>query len=130
MSKTLKDIIVPRAGRNVPKGEEDFLDLHKVDEKDYPVKQKKDSDTHKASTKQKSDSKHGYMKPKESEKAYKNANEEFDVIDELSHKKDENDRKMNKKRALEKFLSQKNFIRRASSPGISTPSTSVDNGRI
>lgn len=36
MAKSLKDIIAPRAGRNVPKGEEDFLDNHKVDEKPYP----------------------------------------------------------------------------------------------
>jgi len=40
MAKSLKDIIIPRAGRNVPKGEADFLDVHKVSEKDYPVKQK------------------------------------------------------------------------------------------
>jgi hypothetical protein len=75
MPKTLKDIITPeRAGRNIPKGEEDFLDAHKVAETDYPVKQK--GDTHKASTEHKPDSKHGYTKPKESEKVYKATNEE------------------------------------------------------
>jgi hypothetical protein len=46
MAKSLRDIIVPRAGRNVPKGEADFLDTHKVVEKDYPVKQKPSNAPH------------------------------------------------------------------------------------
>jgi hypothetical protein len=76
MPKTLKDIITPeRAGRNIPKGEEDFLDAHKVAETDYPVKQKT-ANTHTASTEHKPDSKHGYTKPEESEKVYKATNEE------------------------------------------------------
>jgi hypothetical protein len=77
MPKSLKDIIGTRAGRDVPKGEEDFLDQHKVAEKDYPVKQKVSNIPFKADNIKKDDSlRHGHIAPGASESKYKNANEE------------------------------------------------------
>lgn len=79
MAKSLRDIIVPRAGRNVPKGEADFLDLHKVDEKDYPVKQKKIGQPHRTNdVKHHVDDRHGHTKPGQSELKYKEANEDVE----------------------------------------------------
>ena len=92
MAKTLKDIIVPRAGRNVPKGEEDFLGAHEVDEKDYPVKQKTDKLPHTPTTSHKPDDKHGYTADKESEKVYTKTNkksgvsESSDDVEELKNR--------------------------------------------
>lgn len=75
MAKTLKDIITPeRAGRNIPKGEEDFLGAHEVEEKDYPVKQKTNKLPHTPTTSHKPDGKHGYTADNESEKVYTNTN--------------------------------------------------------
>jgi hypothetical protein len=83
MAKSLKDIIGPRAGRNLAKGEEDFLDQHKVDEKDYPVKQKHVEQPHKTNVvKHQPDEKHGYTKSGEAETKYKSANEEVEDLDE------------------------------------------------
>ena len=77
MPKSLKDIIGPRAGRDVPKGEEDFLDQHKVAEKDYPVKQKVSNVPFKADNIKKDNSlRHGHNAPGASESKYKDANEE------------------------------------------------------
>lgn len=77
MPKSLKDIIGTRAGRDVPKGEEDFLDQHKVAEKDYPVKQKVSNIPFKADNIKKDDSlRHGHSAPGASESRYKEANEE------------------------------------------------------
>jgi hypothetical protein len=77
MPKSLKDIIGPRAGRNLAKGEEDFLDQHKVAEKDYPVKQKISNVPFKADNIKKDDSlRHGHNAPGASEIKYKDANEE------------------------------------------------------
>lgn len=76
MAKSLRDIVVSRAGRNVPKGEEEFLDKHTVDEKPYP----NSSDQKVYSAKvvkpeasiQKNDPgmRHGYRSLKAAEKAY------------------------------------------------------------
>lgn len=40
--KSLRDIIAKRAGRNVPKGEEDFLDKHEVSVKEDPAGNKEE----------------------------------------------------------------------------------------
>ena len=77
MPKSLKDIIGTRAGRDLAKGEEDFLDQHKVSEKDYPVKQKVSNVPFKADNIKKDDSlRHGHNAPGASESKYKDANEE------------------------------------------------------
>lgn len=92
MAKTLKDIITPaRAGRNIPKGEEDFLGAHEVEEKDYPVKQKTDKLPHTPTTLHKPDDKHGYTADKESEKVYtktnkKGVSESSDDVEELKNR--------------------------------------------
>lgn len=91
MAKTLKDIITPeRAGRNIPKGEEDFLGAHEVEEKDYPVKQKTNKLPHTPTTSHKPDRKHGYTADNESEKVYTNTNkkgvsESSDDIEDLKN---------------------------------------------
>jgi hypothetical protein len=82
MPKSLRDIVAPRAGRIVPKGESDFLDQHKVDEKDYPVKQKTPGATHVPSTKPVVDPAKGHLGDK-SHDVYKQANEETQ-LDEIS----------------------------------------------
>ena len=77
MPKSLKDIIGTRAGRDLPKGESDFLDQHKIAEKDYPVKQKVSNIPFKADSIKKDDSlRHGHNSPGASESKYKDANEE------------------------------------------------------
>lgn len=92
MAKSLRDIIAKdqkSAGRNVPKGEADFLDVHKVEVTDYPVKQVKKDITHKAvDTKpeeevQKNDPgmRHGYRKNQDVQ-SYLDTNEEVEEIDE------------------------------------------------
>lgn len=92
MAKTLKDIITPeRAGRNIPKGEEDFLGAHEVEEKDYPVKQKTNKLPHTPTTSHKPDDKHGYTTDKESEKVYtrtnkKGVSESSDDVEELKNR--------------------------------------------
>lgn len=92
MAKTLKDIITPeRAGRNIPKGEEDFLGAHEVEEKDYPVKQKTNKLPHTPTTSHKPDDKHGYTADKESEKVYtrtnkKGVSESSDDVEELKNR--------------------------------------------
>ena len=57
MAKSLRDIIGPRAGRQLPKPEEEFLDKHTVDVKDYPIKQKKEAVPHKDTSIEKDDHK-------------------------------------------------------------------------
>jgi hypothetical protein len=92
MAKTLKDIITPeRAGRNIPGGEGKFLDTHKVDEKDYPVKQKTNKLPHTPTTSHKPDDKHGYTADKESEKVYtktnkKGVSESSDDVEDLKNR--------------------------------------------
>ena len=83
MPKSLRDIIAPRAGRDLSKGETDFLDQHKVDEKDYPVKQKTAGATHVASTKPVTDPAKGHLGDK-SHTMYTQANEETE-LDEEAH---------------------------------------------
>lgn len=83
MPKSLRDIVAPRAGRDLSKGETDFLDQHKVDEKDYPVKQKTAGATHVASTKPVTDPAKGHLGDK-SHGMYKQANEETE-LDEEAH---------------------------------------------
>lgn len=70
MPKNLRDIIAPRAGRNLPKGEADFLALHTVDVKDYPVKQDPAKHPHVSNVKHQPDSRHGNTTDKESEAVY------------------------------------------------------------
>lgn len=76
MAKSLKDIIGPRAGRNVSKDEEDILDTLKVDKKEDPAGNKDDvfnaTKVPAEATSQKADPgmRHGYRTVKSAEAAY------------------------------------------------------------
>lgn len=92
MAKSLRDIIAKddkSAGRNVPKGEADFLDAHKVEVTDYPVKQVKKDITHKAVDVKPEDEsqkdagmRHGYRKNQDIE-AYADTNEETELDENI-----------------------------------------------
>jgi len=75
MAKSLKDIIKDRAGRNVPKGEEDFLALHSVKDQEDVNKNKNVFTAGNIKAEQdvqKNDpgKRHGYRSIKAAEKAY------------------------------------------------------------
>jgi hypothetical protein len=75
MAKSLKDIIKDRAGRNVPKGEEDFLALHSVKDNEDVNKNKNVFTAGNIKAEQdvqKNDpgKRHGYRSIKAAEKAY------------------------------------------------------------
>jgi hypothetical protein len=75
MAKSLKDIIKDRAGRNVPKGEEDFLALHSVKDHEDVNKNKNVFTAGNIKAEQdvqKNDpgKRHGYRNIKAAEKAY------------------------------------------------------------
>ena len=93
MPKSLRDIIakdITSAGRDIPQGEAEFLDLHKVEVKDYPVKQTKTDITHKAvDVKPEEESqtadpgkRHGYRKGQDIS-TYVDANEETELDENI-----------------------------------------------